>query len=61
MDRGSKSVKYETEEERREADLLSKRTYANKKILCINCNKHLSQGHRSRHNKTCKPSVDLMI
>ena len=47
------NVKYETEEERREAELSSKRKYASKKILCEHCDKYLSQGHRSRHSKMC--------
>ena len=48
---------YETEEERREAILETKRKYASKRILCENCNKSFLQGDRVKHNKRfCKPS-----
>ena len=53
MTKGRPAV-YRNEEDKRQATLISKKKYANKKIECEYCNKSLSQGNISKHHKHCQ-------
>ena len=45
---------YDNEEDRRNANLESKRKYAAKKMKCESCNSIVTLGHKPRHEKSKK-------